>query len=706
MSTRYDYYITGDDSGWETGIYGADRWGAQTFTASANYAIHSVKLKLYKIGSPGNITIHIQGVDGSDLPDNTDLAAGTYDGDSLGAATGAWVEIILTSPANLTSGTKYAIVIKALSGDSNNTLCWRRDISSPSYTNGSDKWTIDAGVTWNDTTNYDLMFETYGRAQVAVDKTFSKKLVAVANNEVWYESSAGTMAELNTSGGAIDTTIPLAMFELLEKVFIVNGTNLKVADFGNTKLSTDDIDGGTAVPEPGSVIGKEVTGAISNPKFVVDYVTALTTVANTKVYAKKITAGTISSGDTLRNASGTISFVTDANEVLPTTPHWYDWTVFGNSTTYGVMPEQANEGCNYRGRANLTADKDYPHQWYQSRQKNPWDWNYTDNDAQAPVAGNDADAGEVGDIIVVSIPYKDDYLIHACANTLWYMVGDAASGGSIVELDLTNGILGPRAWCWDNENNLYILGTTGLLKIPAGFGAPENITSLSWPNFIKDLAYNSATHRIVMGFDRIRNGIKISKTTLADGSNSCWWYDFRAEGLFPESYPEECGTYCMFYYESVDPTYSGLLEGDFDGYIRASNDDAVDDDIGDTNEAIDSYYTLGPIRMGKETREGIVTSLLGVPAGGITAGSLTKSSDITWKLWTAETADELVEKLLANTNPKITGTMKALGTIRGARKRREVRGMYAGIRLGNNTAAETWSLERLQMNFKAGGRLK
>ena len=396
--------------------------------------------------------------------------------------------------------------------------------------------------------------------------------------------------------------------------------------------------------------------------------------------------------------------MTAANEVAP--PHWYDWTVYGNSTTFGAMPAQANEGCNYRGRANLTADKDYPHQWYQSRQKNPWDWNYTDNDAQAPVAGNDADAGEVGDIIVVSIPYKDDYLIHACANTLWYMVGDAASGGEIVELDLTNGILGPRAWCWDNRNNLYILGTTGLLKIPPGFGAPENITSLSWPNFIKDLAYNSATHRIVMGFDRIRNGIKISKTTLADGTNSCWWYDFRAEGLFPESYPEECGTYCMFYYESVDPTYSGLLEGDFDGYIRQSVDSAVDDDIGDTDEAIDSYYTLGPIRMGKETREGIVTSLLGVPAGGITSGSLTKSNDIAWKLWTAETADELVEKLLANTNPKITGTMTALGTIRGARKRREVRGMYTGIRLGNNTAAETWSLERLQINIKAGGRLK
>ncbi|KKL69051.1 hypothetical protein LCGC14_2118820, partial [marine sediment metagenome] len=495
-------------------------------------------------------------------------------------------------------------------------------------------------------------------------------------------------------------SIPLTIFELLEKVFIVNGTNLKVADFGNTKIATANV--ASHPPDFNTVL----TGDSSGAKMIVDYITALTSAC--VIYGKRTTVATFTSGETI---SGTdddgndIDFnMTAVAEVAP--PHWYDWTVYGNSTTFGAMPAQANEGCNYNGRANLTADKDYPHQWYQSRQKMPWDWNYVSLDAQSPVAGNDADAGEVGDIIVVSIPYKDDYLIHACVNTLWVLVGDAAEGGSIVELDLTNGILSSRAWCWDNKQNLYILGTTGILKIPRGLGPPENLTALSWPNFIKDLAYNPATHRIVMGFDRIRNGIKISKTTLADGTNSCWWYDFRAEGLFPESYPEECGTYCMFYYESVDPTYSGLLEGDFDGYIRASNDDAVDDDIGLTDEAIDSYYTLGPIRMGKETKEGVFTSLLGVPAGGITVGSLTKSSDIAWKLWTAETADDLVEKLLANTSPKITGTMTALGTIRGARKRREVRGMYAGIRLGNSTIDETWSLERLQMNYKAGGRLK
>ena len=534
---------------------------------------------------------------------------------------------------------------------------------------------------------------------VPVDKTFSRQLVAVGNDELWYESSAGTMGELAAANGDIDCTAPLQVFELLEKVFIVNGTNLKVADFGNTKIATASL--GANPPDFNTVL----TGG-SGAKMVVDYITALT--GATTIYGKRTTATTFTSGDTITGTDddgNAISFTcTAAVEVAP--PHWYDWTVYGNSSTYGVMPVQANEGCNWRGRACLTGDVDYPHQWYLSRQKNPWDWNYVSDDAQSPVAGNDADAGEVGDIMVVMIPYKDDIMIDACANQLWYHAGDPADSGVIAELDLTTGILGARAWCWDNSENLYILGTTGILKIPAGFEQPANLTAVSWPNFIKDLAYNPATHRIVMAYDRQRDGLRISRTTIADGTNTGWWYDFKTEGLFPESYPTQCGPYCMFHYESTNPTYTGLLEGDHDGYIREHLDAAVDDDIGATDEAIDSYYTVGPIRIGEETKEGMFTSLLGVPAGGKTAGTLTNSSAVSWKLWTAETSDELVEKLLANTTPKITGTFAALGTIRGARKRREVRGMYAGIRLGNDTAAETWSLERLQMNYRKGGRLK
>ena len=71
------------------------------------------------------------------------------------------------------------------------------------------------------------------------DITTIKRLVAAGNDDIYYEDldvAAGTMTELDTSGGAIDTSDQLNMFEAFQKVFVVNGTNLKVADFVNYKF--------------------------------------------------------------------------------------------------------------------------------------------------------------------------------------------------------------------------------------------------------------------------------------------------------------------------------------------------------------------------------------------------------------------------------------------------------------------------------------
>lgn len=536
-------------------------------------------------------------------------------------------------------------------------------------------------------------------------KTYSKKLVSVGNNEVWYESPAGTKVELAAANGDIDTAKPIDIFEYDEKVFIVNDTNKKVVDFGNIKLTTADI--GSHPPDFRTILIGDSSGA----SMVVDYITALSGAC--VVYGKRTTTATF----TAEVISGTdddgndIDFTLSAVETAPDPPHWYDWSPFGDSanvgdTAYGAMPSNATIGCNYRGRAVTSGDKYYPHQWYQPRQGNPWDFNYIADDAQSPIRGNDADAGEIGDIVIALIPYKDDFLIYACANNLWFQVGDVAEGGGIHELELTAGILGKKAWCWDKEENLYILGTTGILKIPKGFGQIENLTEITYPDFIEDLAFDSSLHIATMGYDRQKHGIKISKTTLASGVNSCWWFDLRTQGLFPESYPNVCGIYSMFWYESVDPDYRGLLFGCRDGLIRYSDSAAVDDDSGDSDTAVDSYVTFGPIAIGGENKEGVLTGMNVVSAGGASGGSESDSNDIDFKVWTGLSAGDVTEKLIANTSPQIAGTVTAPGRRRGSAIRRKVRGAYLGLRLGNDTAAETWGLEKVILDLKGGGRIK
>ena len=697
--TVYEKYITGDNG--SQVINDSTDAMAQTFTPSASHTITSVRLKVFKsgtTGTPGNAVITIRSTDDG-KPTAVVLATATVNANNWDLSTGSFQTITFTAGANLTVNTKYAIVITCAGADANSKVSWRADATG-TYTRGNQLYSTD-GINWVSTTNLDFMFEERGdswfNTLASIGQKINKQLVAASMFELWYGDSAEDMNQLAASVGDIDgETHPLKLFELYGKVFVANGPNLKVADFTNIKITTTDI--GSHPPDFGTVLT-----ATGGAKMVVDYITSLTGACT--IYGKRTTSDTFG----VEGVTGTddddnaISF-TGTAEVAP--PHWYDWTVFGNSATFGVMPSYAGYGCNYRGRAHLTADEAYPHQWYESRQRNPWNWLYGQNDAQSAVRGGDADAGEIGGTVIVSIPYKDDFIIHACADSLWYLSGDAAEGGSINELDLTTGMLGDRAFCWDKDENLYMLTTRGITRIPSGFGRPEFITEDIYPDFIKDLAYDPALHRITMGYHRTKNIIKISKTTLADGSNSCWVYDLMNEGLFPETYPEECGAYSMFWYEAKNPDYKTLLHGCFDGFIRYEDDSSIDDNIGATTEAINSYVAFGPITLGPENREGMIHSLNVVTTGDDGSGSGANSNNITYKIFVGRSADGVIKNLIANSGQKVSGTIISPGRPHGSMHKRKIKGVCGAVRLHNSTAGQTWGFENLSLNVVQKGRIK
>lgn len=160
MATLYEYYITGDDIGW---TFHTTAWFAQTFTPSEAHKITSVKLKLYKNGSPGTITVSIKATDGSGKPTGGDLCSGTTNGNTL--PTGSpyeWREITLGAGYDLSADTKYAIVARALEGDGSNYAGWRFDNSDPTYAGGNFASSNDSGVSWSGDTGRDFMFEEWG----------------------------------------------------------------------------------------------------------------------------------------------------------------------------------------------------------------------------------------------------------------------------------------------------------------------------------------------------------------------------------------------------------------------------------------------------------------------------------------------------------------------------------------------------------------
>ena len=192
----YEYYNTGDSGA--VGGY-LNHWRAQTFTPQTAHKISSVKLLLYRVGSPGTITVGIRATDGSGHPTGADLCSGTTDGDTLPTDSPyEWREITLGDGYSLSASTKYAIVVKALSGDIDNRFYWRVDNSSPSYLGGNYEYSSTSGSSWNTVTTVDCMFEDWGPVVQTATATLSALFKAI-------DSSA---ANLDVHFKAIDTETP------------------------------------------------------------------------------------------------------------------------------------------------------------------------------------------------------------------------------------------------------------------------------------------------------------------------------------------------------------------------------------------------------------------------------------------------------------------------------------------------------------------
>ncbi len=526
------------------------------------------------------------------------------------------------------------------------------------------------------------------------DLKYNKQLVAIANDEVWHEPSAGTMAviaEAVNSLSGLDVTVGLAAVEAFQKVFIANAAALKVTEFSNTRMLVSNL--ATSVTPP---FGALLTNSV-NETIVVDAIQRINSTTVSALYGFVTTSTGFADGDKLSHNG--VSIVVVDSVTGPSLPLFHDYTVYPNISTtplsFGSLPGKATLIALYRGRIVLAGNPARPFQWYMARQNNPYDFAYFANDPQSPVAGGNADAGELGDTVTALIPYKDDYLVFGCTNTIWVMRGDAAAGGSLDEVSLTTGIFGPMSHCWDDKDNLYFFGSGGIYRIPPGFGPPENLTAGVLPNIITDLGVDPSTHRVVLVYDRRRLGILIAITTLTTGANINYWFDLITQGFFPETYPTENAVYAATFYGAQDSDYRRLLVGGADGFIRFFDDSAKDDDVGLVDKAINSYVTFGPVQLAQDAdSEGKIISLT------IITG--TDTDGLKYDVFVADTAEETIDAAEAGSTPFLTDTVQVDNRI--AKIRIKCRGIYALIKLSNNTATQAWGIEKAVIEVTEGGR--
>ena len=521
--------------------------------------------------------------------------------------------------------------------------------------------------------------------------------------------AAGEMVQLAASAVAdeLDTTDNLNMFSGLQKAFVVNGAKLKIVDFSNTKITLNSAL--TRVPTRGTIL----TGADSGATMSVDFINAAKTIIYgytlSGTFAVNAELEVITGGGTLP-ATRLATAVAEASD----TPHWYDWVTYpdayntstGATESYGSLPAKVYLGAWYRGRAILSGNPNDPHQWYMSRQLDPFDFAYIANDAQSPVAGTNSDAGKVGDIVRALIPFHDDYMIFGCASSMHYLQGDPAAGGELHSIDDFSGIFGAQSWCFDKIGNLYLFGADGVSRVKRGSVFVENLSVITLPKLLENEAADPTTHRIVLGYDKRRDGISIAITKLSDGSNSNYFYDIKGEGFFPETYPDQCGAYSMIYYPANSETNADLLLGCTDGYIRHFDDSSKDDDGGEANVPISSNVLMPIQDLNPEDDEGQgkLNSTTVELSEGTSGGNPSDSDGVTLDVHVRDSAQKLVEAVKDGDTPLITRTFS--GTGRQKRIRKKARGKWLGVVLKNSTAAESWSLSKLSIISKIAGRIK
>lgn len=158
--TQYEHYTTGETGSFAA--YGVNLLDGQTFTAESDHTITSIKIKVYRKGSPGTVYLYLCGTTGGH-PNGYDIKrTGSFNGNTItNNSAGEWVTISVAS-YTVTSGTKYGLVLKASSGDIDNCIYWLYDADSPTYTGGNFEYTTDGGANWTSYTSADYMFDIYG----------------------------------------------------------------------------------------------------------------------------------------------------------------------------------------------------------------------------------------------------------------------------------------------------------------------------------------------------------------------------------------------------------------------------------------------------------------------------------------------------------------------------------------------------------------
>lgn len=354
---------------------------------------------------------------------------------------------------------------------------------------------------------------------------------------------------------------------------------------------------------------------------------------------------------------------------------------------YGTFPARCELVATYRGRLFLARSPENKSLWYCSRMKAPNDWDFGSTSVLSTKAysGNITASDVVGappDPITALIPYADDYLIIGCEGSIHVIEGDPGAGGSVQLVSNKTGILGPRAWCFDEQGSMYFLGSGGLYVMAR---ASRDFQPIGHRRLVQYLdRVDLSTTLVQMVYEPFKSCVHIFLTPrdgLSAGVHVV--YQPPMDAFWLDEYPVGHGPFAVCDLGGDTDEDRRFLMGGKDGYVRRPSDLASNDD----GREITSYVRFPVFDMADGTIEPMATSIQGVLARG--------SGPVNWYYLVGDSPEDV--NAAATSAARVSGTFTAGDyTPQGLR---ESGPAHQVVIEGNGSSA--WALQRIVLMTRA-----
>ena len=342
----------------------------------------------------------------------------------------------------------------------------------------------------------------------------------------------------------------------------------------------------------------------------------------------------------------------------------------------------------WRGRTVLSGLIDDPQNWFMSAVDDPQNFDYappSTSPTQA-IAGNNAPAGLIGDVVTGICPYTDDICVFFGDHSIYMMRGDPMAGGQI---DLISDAIGGawgRAWCKDPYGNIYFVSNrTGIYTLVPG-QQPQRI-SQAIEQLLLGIDTGNSSIRLI--WDDRYQGLHVFVTPLnAPAPSTHFFYEQRTGAWWVDQFGDpNLDPLCCCTFDGNLPGDRAVLIGSWDGFVRTISPTAVDDD----GIAIQSSVMIGPL-LTDNLDDMLLKDIQGILGQA--------SGAVTFAVFVGPTA----EAALAST-PVVSGTWTVTTNLAGRNFTNFVRrsGHAVYIQLSSSVP---WALEQIRVRIATQGKVR